>query len=87
MFGRKKKGETIINKNIEKVLSFGKIVEGIQQGIHLCQEEITANKAKIEKLTAENERIEGSQVLASSLKGCLDKALAEFNSPEKKRDK
>jgi hypothetical protein len=72
MIGSKKSGIAIIDENVAK---FQNIIDGLDKGICLCEDEITANEIQIKSLAESNSKIESSKSVAVNFKGNLSKML------------
>ena len=70
--GRKKDGMSIIKENVDK---FQNIVNGLDEGICLCENEISANEKTIQTLADKNETIGKSKKQAVVFKGNLEAML------------
>lgn len=70
---RKKDGMDIIKENVDK---FQNIVDGLDKGICLCEDELVANKKTIQTLADKNESIGKSKDQATAFKGNLESMLA-----------
>lgn len=84
---RKKDGMTTIKENVDK---FQNIVDGLDKGICLCEDEISTNNKTIETLTDKNETIGKSQKQASVFRNNLVVMLSPADVSvdlEKKEDK
>lgn len=77
---RKKDGMKIIKKNVDK---FQSIVDGLDEGICLCGDEISANEKTIQTLADKNEDIEKSKNQATAFKTNLE---AMLEVPEEKEE-
>ncbi len=82
-FGRKKDGMSIIDENVGK---FQNIIDGLDQGICLCEDEVSSNEDTIRTLTNKNETIDKSKKQAVAFKGKLSDMLSIPNEEENKED-
>lgn len=81
----RKDGMSIIKKNVDK---FQSIVDGLQKGIGLCQNEITSNEKVMQALAKKNETIGQSRDQALSFKGNLEAMLVtpKIDAVEEKKE-
>ncbi len=80
---RKKDGMAVIKENVDK---FQSIVDGLDNGICLCEDEMSANEKTIQDLTDKNGAIEKSKTQAVVFQGNLKNMLEVPEEEEKKED-
>ena len=69
---KRNRGIGIIKKHVDK---FQSIVDGLDKGICICEDEMSANEGAIKTLSDENEAIEKSKSQATAFKSNLESML------------
>ncbi len=80
---RKKDGMTIIQENVDK---FQNIIDGLDKGICLCEDEESNIEKEIEVLAGKSMLIEKSQKQATSFRDKLNDMLSVPDEEENKED-